>query len=332
MFFAYLLFLAKAATLVIAILIVVFGIVAISTKGRHKSKERLEVKKLNDRYKEMESTLREKIFSKDIFKNFLKHQKKSDKFSDKSSNGSRKKIFVLNFIGDIRASAVKHLREEINAILTVATPADEVVLRLESPGGIVPGYGLAASQLHRIRNQQIPLTIAIDKFAASGGYMMACVGTKILSAPFAIVGSIGVIAQLPNFHRLLKKNDIDFEQIMAGQFKRTLTLFGENTEQGREKLQEEVNETQDLFKAFVSENRPKLDINQVATGEHWYGAKALELKLVDEIITSDDYLMTASKQADVYEICYTVKKGMMEKFSTSAQKSLDYCLTLLPIK
>lgn len=324
----YLLFLAKTLTFVIALLVIAFGIAAIANKERVRNKDKLEIKKINEQYHELEHAIREKVSSKHAFKKFLHQEKKAKKQQDHDEHNVRKRIFVLNFHGDIRASGTKHLRQEITALLMVATPADEVVLRLESPGGVVPGYGLAASQLQRIRSRNIPLTVTIDKFAASGGYMMAAVADKILSAPFAIVGSIGVIAQIPNFHRLLKKNDIEFEQIMAGQYKRTLTLFGENTEEGREKLQEEVNETHELFKAFVAENRPIVDINKVATGEHWYGQKALELKLVDGIETSDDYLLTASKSADIYELWYSSKKTVMERFTNQAQKSLDYCFNM----
>ncbi|HVV68315.1 MAG TPA: protease SohB [Gammaproteobacteria bacterium] len=317
----YALFLAQALTIVIAILILFGGIIAISSKGKSRSKDRLEVKKINDKYEAMEQLLCETTCSKQELKRHHKETKKLQKEQKKS--GMRKRIFVLNFQGDIRAQAVKNLREEITGILTTATPKDEVVLRLESPGGMVHAYGLAASQLQRLRKQQIPLTVIVDKIAASGGYMMAAVGNHILSAPFAVVGSIGVIAQIPNFHKLLKKKDIEFEQIMAGQYKRTLTLFGENTRQGREKFQEEVDETHALFKAFILENRPNLDMDKVATGEHWYGSRALELKLIDAIMTSDDYLLTASRNADIYEVCYQVKKTWMSKFSTAAQQGME---------
>ncbi len=321
MFAQYALFFTKTITIVLAILIIFGGIIAIASKGRNKHKDHLEVKKINERYEGMEQTLRETVCSKQELKQKHKEAKKLSKELKKLD--SRKRIFAINFQGDIRASAVKNLREEITAILTVASPTDEIVLCLESPGGMVHAYGLAASQLQRIRKQQIPLTIIVDKIAASGGYMMAAVGNKILAAPFAVVGSIGVIAQLPNFNRLLKKKDIDFEQIMAGQYKRTLTLFGENTRKGREKFQEEVDEAHALFKLFILENRPNLNIDQVATGEHWYGSQALALNLVDGIITSDDYLLTASRNADIYEVCYQVKKTFMSKFSTAAQQGLE---------
>lgn len=322
MWYEYLLFAAKTLTVIVAILIMLMGILAIIGKGKLRPKERLEVKKLHEKFRQMQKTLREQVLDKTDLKQLLKQEKKADKLAKKhAKQQSRRRIFVLNFTGDIRASGVKALREEVTAVLTIATPQDEVVLRLESPGGMVHAYGLAASELRRIRNQQVPLTVIVDKVAASGGYMMASVADRILAAPFAVIGSIGVIAQLPNFNRLLKKNNIEFEQVMAGQYKRTLTLFGENTRQGRQKLQQEIDETHDLFKAFLVQNRPILDIQRVATGEHWYGSQALDLKLIDEITTSDDYLLNASKNADIYEICYITKKSFMEKFSSQSHKA-----------
>ena len=108
-------------------------------------------------------------------------------------------------------------------------------------------YGLAASQMQRIRDKKLKLTVCVDKVAASGGYMMAVVADKIIAAPFAVLGSIGVLAQVPNFHRLLKKHDVDFEMLTAGKYKRTLTMFGENTDKGREKFQEDIEDTHVLF-------------------------------------------------------------------------------------
>lgn len=317
----YLIFLAKTLTIVVAILLCLAGILAIASKGKLRPKYKLEIKKLNDKYQSMCDALAEETLDKKAFKQYTKQEKLKTKEAKKLRH--RKRIFVLDFIGDIRASAVKSLREEITALLTVATPEDEIVLRLESPGGLVPAYGLAASQLTRIRKSHIPLTITIDKVAASGGYMMAAVANQVIAAPFAIVGSIGVVAQIPNFHRLLKKNEIDYEQIMAGQYKRTLTLFGENTEQGRHKLQEEVEETQKLFKLFINEHRPTVSIDQVATGEHWYGIRAQELKLVDHIMTSDDYLLALSKNADIFEVHYTSHKTLFEKLSSPLHKGAD---------
>lgn len=314
-FFAqYLLFFLKTITLVAGILLVLitlFGLIA--KQRREQDDESLEIECLNEKFDNMRLAIQEAILDKDAFKKVLKENKKREK--NKTTDPNKKRIFVIDFEGDIRASAVDELREMITAVLTEAKNHDEVLVKIDSGGGLVNTYGLAASQLARLREKQIPLTVAIDEVAASGGYLMACVANKILAAPFAVIGSIGVIGQLPNFHRLLEKNDIDFEQHTAGQYKRTLTFFGKNTNAAREKFQEELEETHTLFKQFVSENRPIVDIDKVATGEHWYGSQALGLKLIDVISTSDDYLLAQAASADIYSLEYTTKKSFSEKLS-----------------
>ncbi|WP_312928529.1 protease SohB, partial [Stutzerimonas nitrititolerans] len=244
-------FLAKTVTLVVAILVVLIAIASLRRGRGKQSGGHLEVHKLNDFYKSMRERLEQSVLEKEQLKALRKREAKAAKQAKKTDD-SRPRVFVLDFDGDIKASAVENMRHEITALLTLATPRDEVVLRLESGGGMVHGYGLAASQLVRIREAGIPLTVCVDKVAASGGYMMACIGEKILSAPFAILGSIGVVAQLPNVHRLLKKHDVDFEVMTAGEYKRTLTVFGENTEKGREKFQDDLETTHELFKNFVA--------------------------------------------------------------------------------
>ena len=230
---------------------------------------------------------------------------------------------MLDFKGDISASETTALREEISAIINVAKADDEVLLRLESPGGVVHGYGLAASQLARLKQKGIKLTVAVDKVAASGGYMMACVADKIVSAPFAIIGSIGVVAQIPNVHRLLKKHDVDVDVMTAGEFKRTVTVLGENTEKGKQKFQAELEETHQLFKQFVAQNRPYLDVDKVATGEHWFGQQALELQLVDELATSDDIILEKMKDKSVISVKYKVKKPLLQKIGKQAEESIE---------
>lgn len=317
----YGMFLAKAATLVVAVLVVVGGIVALARRGegQPESRGRLDIRHLNEDYDGMALALKAAILPKKALKQARKEQKARDKQHDKTA---RRRVFVLNFHGDIRAAAVASLREEVTAVLTVAQPEDEVVLRLDSAGGLVHGYGLAAAQLLRLRDRRVKLTVAVDKVAASGGYMMACVADRIIAAPFAILGSIGVIAQLPNFNRVLKKHDVDFEQFMAGEFKRTVTIFGENTDQGRRKFQEEIEDAHALFKDFIKAHRPRVDLERVATGEHWYGTRALECQLVDELRTSDDYLLDASASADLYEIIYTGKKPWLARLLAHTGEAL----------
>lgn len=324
---SYGLFLAKTATVVIAFLIILGALASLAMKNKMKPREKIEITKLNEKYQNMRDALNAETLSKEEYKKIIKKDKKEEKLKQKKGLGKATyRIFVLEFDGDIKASAVDNLREEITSILTVATPKDEVLIKIESPGGMVHSYGLAASQLKRIRDRNIPLIAAVDKVAASGGYMMACVADRIIAAPFAILGSIGVIAQLPNFNRLLKKHNIDFEQIMAGQYKRTLTVFGENTDEGRQKLKAEVEETHTLFKNFVAQNRPVVDINTLATGETWYGSRALELQLVDELITSDDYLLKAANKADLYQVEYIFKKSFAEKITGSTQSMIEKVL------
>lgn len=326
-FVEYGMFLAKTLTLVIGVLLVFIGILALAGKGRDAVKEHLEIKKINDKYEHMSNLIKDSVLTKEQLKKEHKEEKKNKKSEAKKEKSGeitpRKRIFVLNFDGDIKATPLSSLREEITAILTVATPEDEVFIRLYSGGGLVHAYGLASSQLMRLRDKDIPLTISVDKVAASGGYMMACVADKVIAAPFAIIGSIGVIAQIPNFNRLLKKHNIDFEQMTAGEFKRTLTMFGENTDKARDKFKEELEDTHLLFKEFIQTHRPEIEIGKVATGEHWPATRALELKLVDELKTSDDYLLESSKEKDLYEVNYKFKKPLGARMGSFIQSTID---------
>ncbi|MEE4096317.1 protease SohB [Pseudomonas viridiflava] len=316
-------FLAKTVTLVVAIIVVLVAIASMRGKGRRKTAGQLQVTRLNDFYKGLRERLEQSLLGKDRLKALRKEQAKALKKEKKDKVEEKARVYVLDFDGDIKASATESMRHEITALLTLATDKDEVVLRLESGGGMVHSYGLASSQLARIRQAGIPLTICIDKVAASGGYMMACIGNKIISAPFAILGSIGVVAQLPNVNRLLKKHDIDFEVLTAGEYKRTLTVFGENTEKGREKFQQDLDITHDLFKNFVASYRPQLSIDEVATGEVWLGMAALDKQLVDELKTSDEYLAERAKDADVFNLHYVQRKSLQERMGMAAAASAD---------
>ncbi len=323
-FFSYLEFLAKVVTVGVAIVIVFAALSAIRRRGRH-SPGQLRVKKLNAFFSGLQERLELSMLNKKQAKKLMKGKAKSAKL-EKMNESGRPRVFVLDFDGDIRASATDNLRHEITALLNVATKDDEVLLRLQSGGGLVSNYGLAASQLVRIRDAGIPLTVCIDKVAASGGYMMACIGNKIISSPFAILGSIGVVAQLPNLNRLLNRYDIDFEVLTAGEFKRTLTVFGKNTPEGRQKFQQDLEVTHELFKNFVSTYRPSLDIDSVATGEVWLGVNAQKQQLVDEIKTSDEYLTSRAKEAELYHLQYVNRKTFQERVGLTASAVLDRVL------
>lgn len=308
------LFLLDTITLVVAILLVISGIAAIAAKNKEKISGKLIIKKINHQFDAIIESMDVACLDKRALKKSQKARKKQQDHQQKQSD-CRSKLFIIDFTGDLKASAVTALRHCITAIIISAEKTDHVLLRLESPGGMVPGYGLAAAQLERLKAAGIKLTVAVDKVAASGGYMMAAVANEIIAAPFAVLGSIGVVYQLPNFHRLLKKNAVDFEQITAGTYKRTLTVFGENTKQDRVKVQEEVDQMQDLFKQHITAHRPQLDIETVATGEHWYGTQALAYHLVDRLQTSDDFVLEARNQHDLFEIEYRVKENLRQKLS-----------------
>ena len=316
----YGLFLAKSVTVLVSILVVIVVIFGSTQRQKNPDVGHIEVKNLNDTLEGITHSLKSIVLNPELLKKDTKEEKKKAKDKHKTQKkdlkqgeGPRPRMFVVDFVGDVQASEVVNLREEITAILSVAEEQDEVLVRLESPGGVVHGYGLAASQLQRIRNKSVPLTVAVDKVAASGGYMMACIANKIIAAPFSLLGSIGVVAQIPNFHRILKKNDIDVEILTAGEYKRTLTLFGENTDKAREKFVDELEDVHELFKDFVSDNRPQVDIEKVATGEAWFGKRALERDLVDELKTSDEYIVDSCADRDVFLVKYVVHKSKMDK-------------------
>ncbi len=323
-FVEYGLFLAKAVTIVVAIGAVLVLIAGFSRRAPGSSG--LVIVKLNDKLKEASDVVRRAMLNKAAWKKHEKAEKKELKEKKKSAteeSDHRKRVFVLDFKGDIRATGVASLREEISAVISTATENDEVVMRLENPGGAVHEHGLAASQLLRIKERGVPLTVIVDKVAASGGYLMACIADRIIAARFAVIGSIGVIAQLPNFNRALETRGVDFEQVTAGKYKRTVTMFGKNTDEDRAKLKEELEDVHVLFKDLVTEQRPNLDVERVSTGEHWYGTHALELGLIDGLGTSDDYLISAAQDADVFTVKFKGKQTLQERFMAAFESSLD---------
>lgn len=317
---AYGLFIAELLTVVAIVAAVAL---AIASAKRTSSPEGISVKHLNHEFRERANVLRRAVVGRRAFRREQRARSRQAKREERRKDAQRRpRLFVIDFRGDIRATATASLREEVSAILAVAEDGDRVLVRLENAGGAVHEHGLAASQLLRIRNRGLELIASVDKVAASGGYLMACVADRILAAPFAIVGSIGVLAQLPNFHRWLDERGVDFEQITSGKFKRTLTLFGENTDEGRQKVREELEDVHALFKTQIAEHRPAVDVEAVATGEHWYGVKARELNLVDEIGTSDDFLTAAAEESDLYLVRYRRRKSFAEKLVSGAESML----------
>ena len=323
--FEYLIFLLKALTVAVAIVIPILIIISSIKSSSGSSSGGLRVKNLSTKYANTADDLKLSVLSAKERKVLEKNIKKENK-NKKKEKVSRKHIFVLNFNGDIEASQVEELREEISSILNADTKCHEVVLNLESGGGTVIGYGLAAAQLSRLKDSKIKLTVCIDKVAASGGYMMACIADKIIASPFALIGSIGVIGAVPNFNKLLKKNNIEYEMHTAGEYKRTITMFGENTDEGREKFKSDLEDLHLIFKNFVKEQRPQVDTEIVATGETWQGEDAVKVGLVDSLETSDNYLVSLSKGAKLFEIEFVEKKNLTERFAISMQIVIEKSL------
>ena len=329
------LFAIKSIWVVLSIVLLLIGIVAVVPRRSHATPDsgHLVVRNVNEFYRELRRAIDMQVKNpKAVHKEFRHERKRRDK--DEQSKGKRRKsdadgetkdakhtMFVLDFKGDIAASKVEELRKEITALLVREDKPSEILVRLESQGGLIHSYGFAASQLSRIKEAGVPLTVSVDRVAASGGYMMAVVADRILAAPFAILGSIGVVAELPNVHRLLKKFDIDYDVVTAGEHKRPVTVFGENTETGVQKFTEEIADTHALFKEFVSSNRAVVDTDRIATGEAWFGHRALDLKLIDELQTSDQYIMNASENSEIFEVQWIPHKkpfnAVMERLSTA---------------
>jgi serine protease SohB len=323
----YGLFLAKTLTLLVATLILLGGLATLLTRDRVKEREQLTVRRLNDRYRDMERTLRQGILGRRARRRLARQFKRESKLAEKARDEKRPLVFVLRFHGDIRATRVEDLRQEVSAILTQARPeVDRVVACLDSGGGLIAPYGLAAAQLARLRDKGIELTVTVDRIAASGGYLMAAVANRIVAAPFAVVGSIGVVAQIPNINRLLKRHDVDVELHTAGEYKRTLTVLGENTPEGREKFKQELEEAHQLFKGYLKRYRPQLDLAKVATGEYWYGEQALPLGVVDELGTSDDLLMSLAREFDLYEIRYRKRQPLSRRITFAVESALERLL------
>ncbi|MEX2495715.1 MAG: protease SohB [Woeseia sp.] len=316
----YGLFLLKAVTIVGAVILIIGAGAAASRKAS--GRESLDVESINKKYRSRAAVVKKAVLGKRDWKAQAKADKAREKAKAKADE-KRPRSFVIDFRGDLKASAVQSLREEVSAILEVADESDQVILRLENYGGVVHEHGLGASQLARIRDRNIPLIATVDKVAASGGYLMACVANRIIAAPFAILGSIGVIAQLPNFNRMLDSHGVDFEQITAGDYKRTVTMFGKNTDADREKLKQELDDVHNLFKSAVGRYRPGLDLKKVATGEHWYGTRALELGLADELKTSDALLADLARERDLYRVSYKVRKPLQKRLMGNIDDVLE---------
>lgn len=314
-----------AQLLTLALVVGLGAALYMKARGETGERSRLRLEELNQtrrqRLRRMQLVASQPGARKGLLKAF--HRDDKAQARGKGEQLARPTVWVLDFHGDLKASAAGRLAEEVSAVLEVAGANDEAVLRLESAGGLVHSYGLAAAELDRLRQAGLTTTICVDKVAASGGYLMACGADRLRAAPFAVIGSIGVVAQLPNLHRLLKRHDIDVELLTAGRYKRTLTVFGENTEEGRDKFVEDLETTHQLFKRHVAERRPDLDIEAVATGEIWFGSDALERGLVDDLGTSEAYLVERMREARVISVKLEQKPTLSHRLGLGVSRGVE---------
>lgn len=311
-FSEYAVFLLKVVTFLVAAVVLV--VLMVSLKRGREGEEQLQVVELNARQQALQDDLQEAWLEDKSVKQLHKERDKKAKVQE-ASHAAKPRVFVLDFKGDLDASQAAVLGREISLLLGVLRPEDEVVVRLESAGGYVHSYGHATAQLQRLRDKNVSLTVCVDRVAASGGYMMACTASKLLVAPFAVLGSIGVVAEVPNVNRLLKKHDVDYDVLTAGDYKRTLTVFGENTPEGKQKFIDDLEKTHALFKSFVQRCRPQLDIEKVTKGEVWYGEQALDLLLVDALQTSEAYLLERQETARVFNVKLKRPLNLTEKIA-----------------
>ncbi|WP_335617611.1 protease SohB [Kushneria konosiri] len=325
---SYALFLAQSVTVVVAIAVVLMLLVR--ARGQRQQRDaRLHVRNRGEYFRRHRETLEDATLKEGERERNIKTRLKARKAELKATKKQkqtvegRNTLWVLDFDGDLRASRVPAFTEEITSVLMAARPGDEVLVRLQSGGGLVHAYGLASAQLDRLRAAGLRLTVSVDKVAASGGYMMACCADHLIAAPFAVIGSIGVVAQIPNLHRLLKKNDVDVEILTAGRHKRTLTMLGENTEEGRQKFLDDLEKTHDLFKSWIAERRPALDIEQVSEGDIWYGQEAIGLGLTDEVNTSEAWLQARSDQWQILEVGLRSQRSMLERLGKGSESAIE---------
>ena len=295
-------FLVKSIIFVVMVLFLFGTIIGMSTILKAKAPSEIKVVNLSKRYeknlKKVNDTLGQKYTPSPV--------------------AGDKKVFVLTFTGDVAASALEGLRKEISILLETASPDDEIIVCLESGGGFVHAYGLGSAELSRIKEAGIPLTIVVDKVAASGGYMMACVADTLIAAPFSIIGSIGVVAEFPNFSGWMSEHGITYEQYTAGKYKRTVSPFTKPTKEATKKTAEDLARTHKLFKDLVVTNRPEIGIDTIATGEIWYGQEALDLHLIDRVSTSDELIISRMSGATVYQLTYIPETKLTERFAEAA--------------
>lgn len=240
----------------------------------------------------------------------------------KSEGIVRKTAVLLSFNGDINATEVIEFGRAVSMIVQMKDLVSEVYIIINSGGGVVNGYGLLASEIERLHYSEIETYALIDQVAASGGYMAACVANHVVAAPFAYIGSIGVVSEMPNFNQILSDNGINIEQHTAGKSKRTVTPLGKITDEDRNEFKKKLERIHRSFINHVSHYRNINDADEnknsiIFSGDYWIAEETVELELglVDEISTSQEFLLDKMKEYNIIEITFQENKTKKSKLS-----------------
>lgn len=216
---------------------------------------------------------------------------------------SGKVTAVLRFEGDTMATGRQDFARMVDEVLHNKERIQRVIVVVNSPGGGVSVYGQMFAGMERMRNAGVDVTACVDTYAASGGYLMSVPAQRIIAAPFAMVGSIGVVSEFMNFNKLLRRLGVEPMTITAGELKRTVTPLSEVTEENKAAYKAQLEAIHRQFIAVVKKYR-EVDADRVCTGNHWTAAESVELKLnlVDGLATSQEYLFEANQTEDLVTI------------------------------
>lgn len=179
-----------------------------------------------------------------------------------------------------------------------------IVLRVDSPGGTVAASEEIATY---VKECEKPVVVSVGDVGASGAYMISSQADSIWANPGSSVGSIGVIAQIPNVSGLLDMVGVEFQTFTAGEYKDAGSAYRDLTKEEEALIQGEVEEAYDQFIDIVAEGRglERAKVEELAIGWTWSGVRAKELGLVDEVGTYRDALEDAAERGGIegdYEI------------------------------
>jgi protease-4 len=213
------------------------------------------------------------------------------------------KVAVVEVEGVIGVGSDRGLDTE-SIIRTLGEYRDDpsvraVVLRIDSPGGVVAPTQEIFTAVRRLREAKKPVVASLGSVAASGGYYVAVSADRIFASPGTLTGSIGVVMQLANVEGLLKKVGVEYVVVKAGAYKDVGNFARAMTVEERRILQNLLDDVYDQFISAVAEGRglePQA-VRAFAEGRIYSGRQALGLKMVDDLGGLEDAIEAAAKMA-----------------------------------